>query len=775
MKLNLSIISKAVRFLASFTALFTMVMSPVAMGREVQQKITVKQLQDALDQAGMNRQITVGEFYKKNKALFPPRVQKEMDPFVAAFKNQMMPQFEVVATKGTDGVEVPTLRVSQNGELINVQMFGDSEKYAKIQNTFVSEIDVINFDDMFKRVLAGDETIRKKFQTSGPTTSTFTGYPDLTVATWHKMTQKERAGYIINMRLLWNDARRVLVELEKKNKKSRKTSSIDSTIQKWDQFFAMISPEANAESLPKPKGVTSVKPAAARKGEAPSVKAGAGSSAFVSGSNCIIAGYVSKYSATKCGIENMFDSYKDNPENNKFIDDANKRCSSGQVACNPFVYGTPGGNPICVSTSDPSFQIATHYDGPCDSQSRLGSKVDFLKEDLKNGSRYSDENRTLTEEQLKAKYEEEQKANPKLVENYLNGILAFKSKAGVDFKQALTDDVINELLAIKNAFDTDIGTAKGSCEAAAKNKNNEKNFWGACDQLHRRFLNVAQFLETTPGCPDKGKINPDTLKCACPAPAPEALPGTTCSTPQPPPVCPPTTVDKPATQQCVPTPNPPAEPPPKPEPPKDCASLYPGAVGLTDKCMCPGGGEPKSTDKAAGPDDPKTFSCAPDKPTKPGDNGDNGDCGILCSVGKFLHKFALPIIGTIAGVYLLNKLLTPKKSSIKNPGDICPNGMTPPCIGTCVAPQVMLPTGLCGCASCPPGQTISNAATCTCSTTTNTPITYTCPDGVTKVDDLAKCPATTYTCWDGSKVTNPLNCPERPNSTNTNRTGKSKK
>lgn len=766
-KINLH---KLTKLAATCGALFTMVMSPVAMGREAQ-KITVKQLQAGLEEAGLNKQITVGEFYNKNKHLVPDRLRKEFEAFVSTYKNQMMPSFEVVSSKGSNGTDVASLRLTQGNEVLTIQMLGEPDRYAKIQNTYVTEVDVINFNDMFKRVLAGDEKYRKIYESAvgtgaNATEGVYTGFPDLTVATWKNMSQKDRAAYMINMRLLWNDARRVLIEAERKEKKGRKTSSLEpSAIDQWDNFFAMLNPSAEAAGA-----VSKVLSAQKTGGVSTLVKQGKSSSAFVSGSNCLVAGYVSKYSATKCGIDGIYDSYKAaDGSTDPLVQSVNQACSSVGIACNPYVYGTPGGKPICVSTTDAIFQKATHYDGRCDSQSRLGSSVPFLKdESIKSGKRYSAENMALSKEELDAKYKEEQKANPKMVEDYLNGLLAYNKTSGVDFSKPLTDEVLTAILKIKTNFDNDIGKARESCKEASKNKNNEKNFWGACDQLHRRFLNVAQFLEKTPGCKDGGKINEGSLKCSCPKGG-EALPGTSCSAPQPPPMCP-TPAPAPVTPpqpDCVPGGGPvqPASGDQTSNP--DCVSKYPGATGLDAVCRCPGGVEPKL---AADSEDGtiKHYTCvgAGDKPGKP-----DKECGILCKAVNFFKENWLLIGGGIATLFILKKVFTPKKPKLSSPADLCPNGSTAPCPQTCTAPLVLLSTGSCGCAACPPGQTISNAAACTCSTTSTT-TNYTCPDGVTVVTNLSNC----YTCWDGSTVTNPLNCPERPTTTSpSSGTGKVKK
>jgi hypothetical protein len=801
---------KITNWLATWIATFTFVMAPVAQGAEAQ-KISSAQLRSALEQAGLNRQITVGEFYARNKNLFPEKVRKEVEPLILTLKNQRMPEIEMVTSKASNGMDIPTLRFSQNRQLLNIQWFGEQEKFVKFQNTNLSALDIVNFNDMFTRILAGDENIRKlatpKATSSQKTTFT---YPAVTAQTWKKMTQKERASYIINMRLMWNDARRVLTETEKLGKKRKKTSANENFLQKWENFISLLNQDAEAaDPKVKRKGKPNESQMAdsqarrplspVRPGYVGPVAQNAGSSAYSSGSNCLVAGYTSKYSNRSCGVSNIYDSYKDESGNvDALVKSTNISCGAGRIACNPYVYGTPNGQAICISTSDPSFQIATHYDGPCDSQSRLGSNITFLKdENLRNADRYGADNRLLSDEELAAKYEEEQKANPKMVEDFINGLIAYNTSKKINFKEPLTEASLKAIVDIKKAFDKDINNARASCEAATANKNNETNFWGACDQLHRRTLSIAKFLETSPGCPSKGGIDPESLMCKC-TNGTDVLPGATCGpgsvTPAPAAgqQCPTGMTDrsegneifctctngdqgKPALADALKTFKDkgiiglcptggatltPAQPgkPPAGETKLDCESRFPGATGLNAQCKCANDAYPDSiTSDATGA---SAFSCKPGKPAKDVKNDD--DCGAICKIGKFASSTFGVLALTGLAVFALYKIMLPKKPKVLSAADQCANGVASLCTQQCPVPQALL-NGVCGCAACPPGQTISNASACTCSTTsTTTGTTLICWDNVTQVDDLSKCPQQTFPCWDGSYVTNALNCPEKP-------------
>ena len=782
MKLNTvsQLWQKSIRWSLAWVSVGTMVWTPVAMGQEAQ-RITQQQIQGALDTIGLNRQMTVGEFYTKNKELFPERIRQDLEPALMKFKNERMPQFEVVSSKATDGAEVATVRVSSSVGLLNLQWFGETNRFLKFQNTNLTEIDIINFDDMLHRVMAGDEKIRRQFfkndedfskamwgaAATGPGASSatkkaaaFAGMPTLSKEAWAKMSLKERAGYIIQMRLLWNDARRVLqlaprqktsqFEVDKKSTEPVAVHEFEmgaKLFQKWASLLTLLNPAVQAKKGPSKPKVSDGKVA-----DQPDLGSEAGSSASGSSNSCIVAGYISKYKGNICDVKSIYSAYDGTP--NELVQKANEACADdkGSIACNPFIYGTPNGAPKCVTPSKKGeFQVATHFDGPCDKASRLTTETtatSFLKKDLKNGGRYDNDNRSMSDAQLQEQYESEQAKNPQLVDSFLNGLLKFKGLKEIKSDSVLTAGDIDQLIEIQGSFNKEITSAKNSCEAAAKNKKNEKNFWGACDQLHRRFLSVANFLKQTPGCKDKGEINSDSLMCSCPAPKPgatstkEVPPGASCSS----------VPDAAAGSPTASTGGSGAgSKPPKPNS-ESCEAQYPGISQdqMTSDCKCKNGKQPVNSSF----DGQDSWSCG-----KAGGDRVPETCGFFCSAGKFLKKFALPIVATAAVGYLLYKLLKPKIPKLNAAADTCPNGSKAPCTQKCSGNFVALADGTCGCNACGGGQVVTSATDCTCvNPSTSTTTTYTCPDGTTKVTDLSSCPAS-LTCPDGTKVVNLINCP----------------
>ena len=689
------------QWLATWLSVITLITSPVALGTEAE-KISKQQAVEALKQMGLDKEITVGEFYKNTKDLYPERIRAQIEPVLMKYKNMKMPKFDVVTVKGSNGIDIPNIRaVTENEQLYNLQLFGIPEKYAKFQNTNLSEIDIINFDDMFVRINAGDQALRKQTEVASATNkSKFTEYPNVTRDSWLAMTPNERAGYMINLRLLWSDAKKVLTEVsnEKTKAKGKKTS------------YLLRSFLPNVEAAEK----TETK----------------------NNNDCLVAGYVTSYRGVTCDHKQVRAEYKGFEIFNK----ASEFCSQkSQFACNPLVFGTPGGKPICiVPGKSKAFQEATHYSGPCETinmtgDNHLSTNVDFLKKDIYKG-RYDSEN--LKGIDLEKNAKEFQGPNFKQTESFLDGILKFSGKNNLytgDGK-TINPEAIAEILAIKKVFQEDIDQATASCKASSNDRTTqERNFWKACDQLQRRFLFVAEFFQLQ--CKEDSKIDASTLKCVCPSTA-SVNPGASC---------------KDAAAPAKPTdPNKPAEPPVAGKPP----------VGSVDD-KCPAGQvqeiKKDETEENGGP--AISVTCVPIKVAKK-------EPSFWDKLWKGASKYAPYLIIPVVA-YAAYKLFSPKQPKRKSAGDSCPNGSKPPCGQACKAPLAAQGDGSCACAACPPGQSITAAATCTCGTMgsgsgTSGGTLLRCSDNVTYVTDLSLCPTMQYTCWDGSKVPNALNCPEKP-------------
>ncbi|MFZ3229266.1 MAG: hypothetical protein WA160_03590 [Pseudobdellovibrio sp.] len=741
----LSKIKVQTKWCAAWLSVLTMTLSPVALGQE-SQTFTKQQMQNALNEMGLNKTMTFGDFLKKNKNLFPARIMKEVEPILAEYKNMQMPEFAVTTAKSTDGREIPNIRMSQNGALLNIQWFGEKEKFIKFQNTNLTEIDIVNFTDMIGRIVAGDAAFRKPTNKSTNSVKKnkpeFSGYPVLDATTWKSMTIQDRVSYMIQLRHLWLDARNVLIEKNKLTK-GKKTAATEINFNFLEKAWAILAGfDAEAAGKTSTDLAKEKKEGKAAKG---TVKAKAVQKSVTqnNGPSCLIAGYVTSYNGGVCDHKLIEKVYKTEGLANSLSKKCKESSKMDQIACNPYVYGTPNGEPICITPGkSDDFQKATHFEGPCDRASRLQKtalEIDFLKnKDLsKKQGRYDADNLLNTDEERREIFRKEQAPNYEETQKFIEGLMKSNNKEMKDLyvNGVLTPDGLTEMLTIQGQFKSEIETSTKACKAATDDPKakHEKNFLQACDQLHRRFLFVAELVGKN--CKDNSVINAESLQCICTDESKTSvMPGASCKVTPPPVVTPPVPVVTPVN-------------PEKPNKPDGCE---PGYVKEPDTTA------PEGSGPSAGAVIP--GKCKPIKTdvTK----SEKEECGFLCKSFGILKKWVFPLTVTALIGYGIYRILRVNKPALNAAADLCPGTTsTAPCPSSCY-PKANI-NGVCQCALCAVGQSISDTVACTCSTgtTTTTTTTFTCWDGSIATTSTA-CPIQQLTCPDGvTKVTNLLNCP----------------
>ena len=695
------------KWTTTWIAIWTMLISPVAAGR-LAENVSKQQLQSALNQMGLNKKMTFGQFYQKNEYLYPERIRKKIKPYLNDFQNQPMPSYEVISSKNTAGEDVPVIRIVHGKQLLNMQWHGEPNRMFKFQNTNITEIDLINFDDMIERILAHNPKLRLETdlsgftkQTSKSTKSKILKYPDITKSEWKRMTAFDRANYIVNLRLLLQDARQVLKNSPEK-KKSSKTSQ--NFFEKNKYFIKLFFGEEAFAANGKDQ---------------------------LSNETCIIAGYVSEYEnvkQTKACSPNRINVRYPSEDPNSLFSKANQMCSVGnqnKLACNPYIYGTPGGAPICVDAAitNTNLQTATHDSGACESGSKLSDlKLDLLKNArIYSKDRYAEKNLKHSQNARKELFKKnEEKKSHTLTQEYLLGLLKFHKVVKNDETSlsnvVMTDEIFNLIVKDKKDFDIEIEKAIKSCQTSTASPQ-EKNYWGACDQLHNRFLFVDEMFQAK--CKENSlAYNPQTSKCSCKKTSggkaaegnnaiasftisDEVLPGLKCET---------ESITAPVLGAVLP------------------------AVEIEEKQL----------------DDPAKFT---EKHEKKRSEVDWKKIGIGALI--------LGGIGLIG--FGIASLVSSNKSKAKFPGDECPNHTMAPCRPLCNYPLREQLSGGCACDPCGEMYTL-DAAICFCnpipgSVIVNTQI-LTCEDSVTKVTDLSSCPD--YYCWNGQTYKNPMNCPAEP-------------
>jgi len=734
---------KKIQILSVVVSLFTMVISPVAMGAQAE-RLSKNNIQSAFEKLGLNKSITIGDFYKKNKDLFPEGLQKQIEPFADQFKNQQMPSFEVVEVKNSKGEVTSAIRLTGESQLYNIQMFGEENKYARFENTDLTEQEILNFNLMIEKLYYREPRLRKQVGGSDKarTVESLTpieyqtfkrgkyGIPEISKEVWKTFTIEEKAQYIYNMRKLWTDSLQV-IEAQEKFKNSSSSQKTKTS------YFKLLIDSVLEKAV----------------ADAPVWVKQGGLKDDVGSDTCVVAGYISKYNKKRvCDTQNIKQTY-DFTENS-IAKKAFEDCPSdqGQIACNPYIYGlNSAGKGICIKVEgrNSEFQKATHSAGPCERESKLGSKdISFLKNSNKKKDRYSEDNLKPginLEEEYKKQFESE-KVYQDNIERFLKNSVKDSKGQVVNFDEALEDHVIGQLKNLREVFNEQINKAKKACMSAAKNEQYDQNFGPACDQLQRRYLFVAEFLAKKPGCKDNAKFDSQDLQCSCNGGL-KVNPGVACTAPNPQP----------------------ADPIVQPQPPVADKPVV-SDTKCPIKCDAPGVCEKVTT--ANNPVDDK-WICTGTPNSKKASDKDSGG-GFWSGLWSFAKK-AAPWVGGALGLYLTYKLLAPKKPKLNAAADACANGVASACIKQCPTGQALLSSGLCGCQGCPPGSSITNVSNCACSlTTVNTTNLITCSDNITQVTNSADCPeVANILCPNGTYVTNILNCPSSSSSkTSTQNTGK---
>lgn len=484
----------------------TMTLSPVAMGKAAE-KNSVDYYKQQVREIGLDKKITAKEFWEKVKNDLPGYAYFEIEQAVKQNPNALMPKFEVSSSKTSDGQVIPVITFTENGKTSTIQMYGEKDKFMKYNNTVVSENDSKTPSTLFQKLIDGDSKLNKQYQdglkkqrqvsgTSAKNTTTKSNglFSQMNKNMWKKMTMEQRVSYFIQMRMMYLDAKKV-TELNSKN--GKKTSSFNQLEMIYKAIFQDA--EAQVPSDAAKLGTSD------KKHVVTSLDGKKKISIPYDAQSCIVAGYVGKYvpmvnnvngqKRPGCSVDVATANYA-NKSGLEYVVDANKQCMNDKgvsgIACNPIIYGYPNGSPICVSKNSQEFQIATHWEGPCDTASRLSYTKDVVDTQGKDYSKIVP--RSAQEEAIR---KDQETQNLALTKSFIEGVLTKKDanllalfKDG-KWSQALED----EINRMGSQFDKEIEEAIAICEKDITAKH-EKNQKGACDQLHRRKLFYKEFIKT---------------------------------------------------------------------------------------------------------------------------------------------------------------------------------------------------------------------------------------------------------------------------------------
>ncbi len=475
----------------------TMAFSPVALGAQAE-KNSAEFYKQQVHSIGLDKGITAQEFWNNIKNDLPGYAYYEIEKAVKQNPNARMPKFEVKTSKGSDGQTIPVITFAENGKTTTIQMYGEKDKFMKYNNTVISESDSQTPSSLFQKLIDSDPKLNQQYQqglksepkaTSAKSSSTKSAlFSQMNKDMWKKMSMEQRVSYFIQMRMMYMDAKKV-IELHG----GKKTASFNQL----EMIYKAIFQDAKAGEFDDKIGSSS------SKNTYTSLDGKKKISIPFDAQSCIVAGYVGKYvpmisnaNGSKrpgCSVDVAIATYQ-KKSGLEYVNTANTQCVSSQgsqgVACNPIIYGYPKGNPICVNKNAQDFQIATHWEGPCDVASRLSYSKNVVDTQGKDYSKIAPESA-----QIEAIKKDQAAQDFALTKAFIEGVLTKKDSSLLSlFKDGKwSQGLEDEIKRMGSQFDTEIKEAIQICEKDITAKH-EKNQKGACDQLHRRKLFVEEVL-----------------------------------------------------------------------------------------------------------------------------------------------------------------------------------------------------------------------------------------------------------------------------------------
>nr|WP_295905619.1 hypothetical protein [uncultured Bdellovibrio sp.] len=319
---------------AAGVSVVTMCISPLAEGAAAaSQKKLINQY---LKETGLTtKKMTVGEYWKMVRHVYPDKLQTQMDEWVRLNRNELMPNIEATSFKDSDGNEQVRLTLTKDGQSATLTYTGDEDKPLKVNGVSFSKKELMNynsFNDVAGKLAKEDSTINKALKTGKQ--GRVSNNPVLSWTEYKQLSPRQRAEYMVRMRMAMEAADKVIKIISKNQRASYQPEN------KYEYVLQVLF-------------------------------GGTAYAGALTGQNCIIAGYISKYGKDdSCGSEKKGGAL--NADLRGQMEARRGSCSGNSVACNPLVYGfKAGGASYCVGGSE--IQYAT---SKCNDLSPVGTPQD---------------------------------------------------------------------------------------------------------------------------------------------------------------------------------------------------------------------------------------------------------------------------------------------------------------------------------------------------------------------------------------------------------------
>lgn len=310
MKWNLKPVSVMKQFAVSMS-MATMCLSPLAQGAAaVKQKNLINQY---LKETGLTtKKMTVLEFWRMVRHVYPENMRNDLDTWVAANRNQMMPEFSATSFTDKNGIEQVRVNLSRDGENVSLTFTGDEDVPVKFNAVPITKKELLNynnFNGLLRKLAKEDKTFSNSLKKTGTTGATESV---LTIQELKQRTLRQQVEYLYQLRLTVEAAQAVF-----KDKYGDRAELDHPTYEnKYDFVLKTLFGDcAFAVQIPSRNDL------------------------------CIVAGNISKYGKNlSCGSED------------KAIRGS---CQTGSVACNSLVYGVNSdGSQYCVPPSNVRYATA---------------------------------------------------------------------------------------------------------------------------------------------------------------------------------------------------------------------------------------------------------------------------------------------------------------------------------------------------------------------------------------------------------------------------------
>lgn len=424
--------------LVATISMVSMVLQPLAYG-QAQENWAAQALKEYVKQnQKLGKQITVKEFWNKNKAKMHPDWQKKFFPAVDLERDERIPQMDVIVVKGPNGHNSGRLMITlANKKTITVEILGGQEKYARINNQVISYADLYSGTGLVDK-LAEDPVI--KAESDRVRAKALKAPVVLSYQTFSAMTARERAQYFVGLRHVVQAATEVsyLNSDSKDSEESEKTSFLNLLLEK--AYAAQKYPDT-----------------------------------------CIVAGYVGEEVVTK--VQKNGKTYNDRycdhlPSVKQFAGASTKlgdnvktaaigACGAGELHCNPYIFGfqRPGGQNLCVTPerNNATFQIATKT---CNQRSPLRAES-LAKDTEEMVTTLLSKSQNKSEQAIKDEYFKDGKVvSPEKYQELMDGVVG-------DFNKFINDGLATCQI-------------RGYTAPEVTGKSVDKNMTSACTTLYER-------------------------------------------------------------------------------------------------------------------------------------------------------------------------------------------------------------------------------------------------------------------------------------------------